>query len=136
MKTFIIVAMLVGASGCSTLHKSDTAILQGTWQGTEIGGKTDVTYTLVVSENTAEFHGADTNQWLKATFSLQEDTNPRRIVFVTTACPYPPHIGITRYAIYQLEDGKVRLTASEPGDAKVPSDFSAPGTRQFEFRRK
>jgi uncharacterized protein (TIGR03067 family) len=136
MKRFIIVAMLVAASGCSTLHKSDTAILQGTWQGKEIGGKTAGNCLLVVSENTAEFRDVNPNEWLKATFSLREDTNPKQIVFLTTACAYPPHIGITRYAIYRIEDGTVRLTASEPGDTKVPSDFSAAGTRQFEFRRQ
>jgi uncharacterized protein (TIGR03067 family) len=136
MKRFIMIAILAGASGCSTLHKSDTAVLQGTWEGAEIDGKTKGMCSIVIFGNTAGYRGADTNEWLKATFSLPEQTNPRRIVFLTTACSYPPHVGTTRYAIYRFEEGAVRLTASEPGDTNVPPSFGAPGTRQFVLRKR
>ncbi len=41
----------------------------------------------------AEFRGADTNEWFKATFTIRPETNPRQDVFVTTASPYPPDVG-------------------------------------------
>jgi uncharacterized protein (TIGR03067 family) len=127
--------MLVAASGCSTLRTSDSARLQGTWQAAEIGGKGEVCRIIILGD-TAEFRGADTNQWFKATFTIRPDTNPRQVVFVTTASSDPPDVGSTRYAIYRMEDGMIRLTASEPGNPNMPSDFSAPDTRQFELRKK
>jgi len=127
--------MLVAAAGCSTLRTSDSAVLQGTWQASEIGGKREVC-RIVIAGDTAEFRGADTNEWFKATFTVRPGTNPRQVVFVTTASSYPPDTGITRYAIYRVEDGMIRLTASEPGSGNMPSDFSAPDTRQFELRKR
>jgi len=135
MRTLFLTMMVVAASGCSTLRTSDSSILQGTWQASEIGGKGEVC-RIVISGETAEFCGADTNQWFKATFTIRPDTNPRQVVFVTTASSYPPDVGSIRYAIYRTEDGIIRLTASEPGNANMPSDFSVPDTRQFELMKK
>jgi uncharacterized protein (TIGR03067 family) len=135
MKRLFLFTMLAVAAGCSTLRMSDSAILQGTWQASEIGGKREVC-RIVISGDTAEFRGADANEWFKATFTVRPNTNPRQVVFVTTASPYPPDIGSTRYAIYRVEDGMIRLTATEPGNAHMPSDFSTPDTRQFELRKK
>lgn len=135
MRPLWLAAMLIAASGCSTLRKPDSAILQGTWQAAEIGGKGEVC-RIVISGDNAEFRGADTNEWFKANFTIRPGTNPRQVVFVTTASSYPPDIGSTRYAIYQLEDGLIRLTASEPGNPNMPSGFTAADTRQFELRKK
>ena len=132
----VSIAVLLGAAGCSTLHKSDSATLQGTWQGKEIGGKTEGACYLVVSGNNVEFRGADTNEWIKGTFSLREDTNPRQMICLATACSYPPCIGKTVYAIYRIEAGTFKVTGNEPGNPDVPSGFDAPGARQFEFRKK
>jgi len=134
--SLVSIAVLLGALGCSTLHKSDSATLQGTWQGREIGGKTEGACYIVLSGNNAEFRGADTNEWYKGTFSLREDTNPQQLVCLTTGCSYAPCIGQTVYAIYRIEAGTLKLTANEPGNPDVPSGFDAPGARQFEFRKK
>ena len=138
MKNILIIALVgaaILASGCSTVRKSDLATLQGTWEGKEIGGKRSDCH-IVVAGNNAEFRSADTNEWLKVTFSLREYTNPRQIIFVTTDCSYPPQIGITRCGIYRFENDIVRLTANEPGVPGVPSTFDAPGARQFELRKQ
>jgi uncharacterized protein (TIGR03067 family) len=127
--------LLLATSGCSTLRKSDFATLQGTWQGKEIGRNTEGPSYLIVTGNVAEFRGPDTNDWLKATFTLREDTNPKQVAFVTTVCAYTPYVGKTRYGIYQIEAGMIRITANEP-DNPVPTSFDAPGGRQFELRRK
>ena len=47
--SLVSIAVLLGALGCSTLHKSDSVTLQGTWQGREIGGKTEGPCYLAVS---------------------------------------------------------------------------------------
>jgi len=130
------VAVLLGALGCSTLHNSDSAALQGTWQGREIGGRTEGPCYMVVSGTNAEFRGADTNEWWKGTCSLREDTNPRQLVCLTTACSDAPSVGQTLHAIYRIEAATLKLTANEPGNPDVPSRFDAPGARQFVFTKK
>jgi uncharacterized protein (TIGR03067 family) len=134
--SLVSIAVLLGALGCSSRHKSDLATLQGTWQGKEIGSKTEGVCSIVVSGNNVEFRGADTNEWYKATFSLREDTDPKQIVCSTTACSHPPYVGKTAYAIYRLEAGTLRLTVNEPGSPDVPSGFDAPHARQFELTKK
>ena len=133
--SLVSIAVLLWASGCSTLHKSDSATLQGTWQGTEIGGKTEGACYIAFSGNNVDYRGADTNDWCKGTFTLREDTDPKQIVCVTTACSYPPDIGQTIHAIYRIEAGTLKVTGNAPGNPDVPSGFEAPGARQFEFRK-
>lgn len=135
MRALLFSVMLLAGPGCSTVQKSDSAVLQGSWRATEIGGKGEVC-RIVISGEIAEFHGADPNQWFKAAFRILPDTDPRQVIFVTTESSYPPDAGSTRYAIYRVEDGLIRLTATEPGNPNMPSAFDAPDTRQFELRKK
>lgn len=135
MRRITIIAILL-AVGCSTLHRSDSARLQGRWLGKEVRGKTEAVCHAVVIGDTAEFWGADTNEWYKATFTLREDTNPRQIVCMTTGSSYAPMVGKPRYGIYRFENGMVRLTINEFENPTVPSGFDAEGGRQFEFRRQ
>jgi uncharacterized protein (TIGR03067 family) len=129
-------AVLLVASGCSTPPKSDSAILQGKWQGREIGGEIAGACRLTVAGTYAEFHGADTNEWYKGVFSLWEAANPREIGCLITACSDPSSVGKTIHAIYRIEAGTVVLAVNEPGNPEVPADFDAPGARRFEFRKK
>jgi uncharacterized protein (TIGR03067 family) len=134
--SLVSIAGLLVVSACSTLNKSDLASLQGTWRGNEIGGRTEGTCFLVIAGNNVEFRGADTNEWIKGTFSLREDTNPRQMISLATACSYPPAVGQTVCAIYRIDSGTLKLAASEPGNPDGPSGFDVPGTRRFEFRKK
>ena len=81
-----------------------------------------------------EFHGADPNEWYKATFTLHEDTTPKQLVAVITECPIPQYVGKTANAIYRIENGTLTLTGNEPGNPAVPVAFDAPGTRQIVFK--
>jgi uncharacterized protein (TIGR03067 family) len=131
----LIIAMMLGAAGCSTLRTSDSVRLQGAWQGQEIGGKVNGVCRIVVSADNAEYWSADTNEWYKATFTLREDTNPKQITCLTTASPYTPMIGKPRYGIYRIEGRTIRLAINEVDNPTVPTRFDAPGARQFEFRK-
>jgi uncharacterized protein (TIGR03067 family) len=138
MKHLLLVTLsgaAILASGCSTLHKSDSVTLQGTWQGQEIGRPMEGTCRLVISGNALEFRGADTNEWYKGTFALREDTNPRQLIGKMTDCPADEYIGKTVYAIYRIEAGTLTLTGNEPGNPEVPSSFDAPGSRKFVLRK-
>jgi len=134
--TFVLFAALVGSMGCSTLHKSDTARLQGSWKGPEIGGRATGPCYLSISGNTMEFRGADPREWYKATFSLREDTDPKQVVASITECPFSRYVGKTSYALYRFEDGTLIFAGNEPGSAEPPSGFDAAGTRRFELKKQ
>jgi uncharacterized protein (TIGR03067 family) len=128
------VAMLVVASGCSKSHKPDSVTLQGTWKGQDIGAGANGSSSLVLSGANLEFHGANSNEWYKATFTLREDTNPKQLVAVITECPFAQYVGKTANAIYQIQDGTLTITGNEPGNPAVPAAFDAPGARQIVFK--
>ena len=132
------------AFGCSKSHtpnsgtsqKPDSVALQGTWSGSEVGAETQGSPSLTVNGTTLEFHGANPQEWYKATFTLQEDTTPKQLEAVVTECPFPKYVGKTAHAIYKIEDGKLTLTGNEPGNPAVPASFDAQGARQIVFTLK
>jgi uncharacterized protein (TIGR03067 family) len=128
------VVMLVAASGCSKSHPPDLPTLQGNWTGRDSQANTAGSPTLVVSGTNLEFHGADTNEWYKATFTLREDTNPKQLLALITDCPFPQYVGKTSKAIYRMEDGALRMAANEPGNPAAPAGFDTPGLRQVVFK--
>ena len=132
--TFGLVLILVAASGCSKSHNSDSAVLQGTWKGQEMRANAKGSASLVLSGANLEFHGADTNEWYKATFTLREDANPKQLVAVITECPAPQYVGKTANAIYRVENGTLTITGNEPGNPAMPATFDAPGARRIEFK--
>ena len=135
----ILMAVLCAAdifiSGCSTLHNSDSAALQGTWKGYETGLGTEAACSLTISGNVLDFRGADKNDWCKGTFTIREDTNPRQIVGTITECPDSGAIGKTVHAIYRIEASTLTITGNAPGDSEVPVKFEAPGARTFVLKK-
>ncbi len=136
MLSLVFTAALLGTSGCSTLHKSDSASVQGTWTGPDVGGGTEGPCYLIVSGKTFEFRGANTNEWYQGTFALHEDTSPKQIVAAITACSIPEYVGKTEHAIYRIEeDGTLTLTGTEPGTPQAPASFDAPDTRRLVLKK-
>jgi len=116
-------------------QKSDSAPLQGTWRGKEIGGKATGNVSLVLKGSNLEFHGPDNNEWYKAAFSAY-DTTPKQLVVVISDCPFPEYVGRTSYAIYQIQDGALTITGNEPGKPVAPAGFDAPGARKIVFTKE
>jgi uncharacterized protein (TIGR03067 family) len=81
-----------------------------------------------------EFHGADANDWLKGTFTLREDTNPKQFVGLVTDCPDSDYIGKQCFAIYKFEDGALTVAGYSPGAPNFPTAFDAPEARQIVFK--
>jgi uncharacterized protein (TIGR03067 family) len=129
-----VVTILV--TGCSSLHKSDSTALQGTWMGQEINGRAEGVCRLIISGDDLEFRSADSNEWYKGTFTLREDARPKQLVGVIKDCPAPQYIDKTVCAIYKLEAGTLTLTGDEPGNPNVPSGFDAPGARKFVLKKQ
>ncbi len=123
-------------SGCSKAHKPDSVALQGKWSGGEIGVTVRGSSSLVFEGTNCEFHGANPQEWYKATFVLREDTTPKQLEALITECPFPQYVGKTTHGIYKIEDGKLTFTANEPGNASVPASFDAKGARKFVLTQK
>jgi uncharacterized protein (TIGR03067 family) len=130
------IAAMLGASGCSTLHKSDSATLQGAWEGQEIGVGQDSPHSLVFSGKNFDFRGEDPRDWGKGTFILREDTQPKQLLLAITECGVPKYNGMTTRAIYRIEDRTLTLAGNEPGDPAGPSSFDASGTRRFVLKKE
>lgn len=54
-------ALSIVALSYAAEEKSDSAALQGTWKGKEIGNDANDAASLVVKGKTIEYHGVDTN---------------------------------------------------------------------------
>jgi uncharacterized protein (TIGR03067 family) len=133
--TILVCSISLVIFGCSTLPESDLVVLKGKWSGEEVGRTAAGTASLLVEESTLEFHGADTNEWYKGTFTLREDTNPKQVVAMITDCPAPQYVGKAANAIYKIEAGTLTLTGNEPGNPEVPPSFDAPGSRRFVLKK-
>jgi uncharacterized protein (TIGR03067 family) len=82
-----------------------------------------------------EYHGTDPNDWLRGTFTLREDMNPKQFTGVITDCASPDYVGKPIYSIYKFDGGDLVITGNGPGETNFPDAFNAPGTRQFIFKR-
>ena len=122
----ILFAAAILASGCSTVHKSDTAALQGTWSGCHQGHQSEGTSSITFSRNTLDFHGPEADNWCKGIFTLREDTNPKQLVGTILECPDPRVVGQTVHAIYRIEGAQLTIAGNPPGTPDVPASFDAP----------
>jgi uncharacterized protein (TIGR03067 family) len=156
MKKLILIFLPVAAmfaTGCSTPSASNSAstppataaespaplrasptAFEGSWKGHEVTPGREGPASLTFSGQTIEFHGSDANDWLKATFTIREDTTPKQWAGVITECSDSEYVGKKSYAIYRLEGDTLTISGYEPGNANIPSAFDAAGTRQFVFK--
>ncbi|HTA28960.1 MAG TPA: hypothetical protein VK731_00670 [Candidatus Cybelea sp.] len=152
MKRVILIPLSIAAlfaSGCSTASeppsaavasasaappKTNPTLIEGSWHGHETTPGRDGAASLAVSGESLEFHGAEANDWLKATFSLRDDTNPKEWVGIITDCAQSEYVGKKAYAIYSLENGTLTIAGNEPGNSEIPKTFDAAGSRGFVFK--
>ena len=137
MKRMILIPVsiaLIFASGCSTPRKASSTVFEGSWTGHDVTPGREGPASLLVSGHTLEFHGADANDWLKGTFTLREDANPKQLAGVIIECPAQDYVGKNFYAIYKIEGDTLTVAGNEPGNTNIPSAFDDPGTRQIVFQ--
>src|SRR5882724_8893804 len=136
MKNILLaILLLTVASGCSTLHKSDTAALQGTWTGYHQGHESEGTSSIIFSRNTLDFHGPETENWCKGIFTLREETNPKQLVGTILECPDPRAVGQTVHSIYRIEGGQLTIAGNPPGNPDVPAGFDAPEVQTLVLKK-
>jgi uncharacterized protein (TIGR03067 family) len=108
--------------------------LEGLWKGQDVTPGQEASVTLAFTGHNLEFHAADPGTWLKGTFTLSEDTNPKRLVGTITECPSSEFIGLKVYSIYKLENGALTLAGYPPGIPTFPPSFDAPGCNHLIFK--
>jgi uncharacterized protein (TIGR03067 family) len=111
--------------------KANPTVLEGAWHGRDVTPGHEGPASMTVSGQSLEFHGGDANDWLKATFTLREDTLPKQWIGMVTDGPTPENIGKKIYAIYKIENGALTIAGHGPGDSDIPSAFDDPNSRQF-----
>lgn len=142
MKTKLMILLVSCAALITSAHSepkkpdSDSDAIQGQWQGTEKDAAPGQYSTLIITGKNLEFHGADTNEWYKGVFTLQENTKPKQFLGVIRDCPSSDCIGMKVYCIYRIENGTFTISGNAPGETNFPTSFAAPGTRQIVFKRK
>ncbi len=129
----VLAAALAGTTGCSKTPKPDAKVVQGTWKGQEPNAT--ASSSLVMTGTNLEFHGANPQEWYKGSYTLRDDTNPKQMIVVITECADPKYVGKTSYAIYQIQDGMMTISAHEPGDTNVPASFDGPTVRKIVFKQ-
>lgn len=130
------VVVVVGTAALvvkATPRGSDLTEMEGTWTGHEIGAQG--ASSMVLQGTNLTFHGANPAEWYKATFTLNETTNPKLCVVTITDCPVPQYVGKVSYSVYKLEGNTLTISGPEPGSSTIPTRFDAPGSRTFVFTK-
>jgi len=115
---------------------ADSALLQGKWEGVEVGREGSGTCTLTVSGDTMHFQSWNKDEWYKATFTLPAATNPKQLKGTIADCPRPDMVGKTSTGIFKIEAGKLTLAGCKPGTGESPKTFDADASvRVFIFKK-
>jgi uncharacterized protein (TIGR03067 family) len=121
-------------SATPTPPKIKTTPLEGLWKGQDVTPGQEASVTLAFTGHNLEFHAADPGTWLKGTFTLREDTNPKQLVGTITESAASELIGLKVYSIYKLESGTLTLAGYPPGIPTFPPSFDAPGCNHLIFK--
>jgi uncharacterized protein (TIGR03067 family) len=98
-------------------------LLQGTWEGVEVGREAEGKCSMRITGDSIRFQGVNKDEWYKATFTLPAGTNPQQLAAKITDCAQPDFVGKSGYAIFKIEDGKLTLTGNKPGSPDAPKSF-------------
>ena len=111
-------------------------LLQGTWEGVEVGREAEGKCTLTITGDSIHFQGSQKEEWYKATFTLSPETNPMKLVATITDCPSPDVIGKPAVAIYKFENDSLTLAGHQPGADNAPLSFEGDrSSRTFVFKK-
>ncbi|HEV2436264.1 MAG TPA: hypothetical protein VG077_09725 [Verrucomicrobiae bacterium] len=130
---WLAVLLLSAAVGCSR-QKTVKTSLEGQWLGYEASppnAKCEVT----ISGDRLEYRGAESNDWCRGVFLLDEKTQPMHLDL--TIQESPQNVGATALAIYEQQSNDLKIAVAPPGDPQRPVDFiSGPNTRVIIFKRQ
>lgn len=111
-------------------------VLQGIWEGVEVGREAQGKCTMTITGSSIHFQGGNKDEWYKATFALPTGTEPKQLVGRITECPAPQMIGKSSFSIYKIENETLTLTGHKPGAPDAPKSFEGDAnSRTFVFKK-
>ena len=133
MRQMVIVVVLLVAAACGG---DAEPTLVGVWTGTEVGAAVTEEWTFTFTETGATV-SSDGMEIYAATYVARPDQDPKAMEIKISDSSYPPFIGLTAEAIYEVDGTTLVLASNEPGVAEVPTGFVANGgTRVWELVRQ
>ena len=110
-------------------------LLQGTWEGVQVGDQTHQKITITITGNSLHFH-RDTNFWFETTVTLPAGKDPKQLHATIKGCPpsQADSIGQVVRAFFKIEDGTLTLATIGDDAEETPKGFEAAGTR-YELRK-
>jgi uncharacterized protein (TIGR03067 family) len=130
VKLFAMTLCLVLAGvGCGHSSKPGKGI-EGHWSGFNTK-RPDYACTVSITGNQLEYHGADTNDWVRGNFVIRTDVKPNEMDL--TVAEQPKESNHKIFAIYQVEGDEMTVAISS---SQRPADFAQnPQNEVFNFRR-
>jgi len=126
-----ITGLLLATSGCRHASKPATR-LEGQWSGFKTA-RPDYKCTLSIKGDLIEYHGAESNDWVRGTFVLNEELEvPQMDLTIQEPADQSKKVIL---AIYQIDEDTLRVAAGHSGSPR-PSEFApGPQTDVFNFKR-
>jgi uncharacterized protein (TIGR03067 family) len=123
-------------AGNGKAQTDPSALLQGKWEGFEVGREAEGRCTLTVSGDTMRFQGANQDEWYQTTFTLHAGAGLNHLDATITDCPAPDFIGKPAFSIYKIEAGKLTIAGHAPGTPGAPQGFEGDReSRTFVFMK-
>jgi RNA polymerase sigma factor (sigma-70 family) len=130
----VVIILAAGTTGLAVKHhrhanhpapgaeagfsKPSNLTLEGHWKGTN-SAHPGQSCSLNISGDQIEYRGADPNDWLRGTFVLNENANPKQLN-LTILEPVKGFV----LCLYQADGDKITIAAAEHGTLRRPSGFS------------
>jgi len=115
---------------------SSPELLQGIWEGEEVGKESQGKCTMTIVGNTIRFDGPNKAEWYAATFTVTPDQTPKQLQATITDCPKADFVGKSAMSIFKIEDGTLTLVGNRPGVPNAPKDFDGDAaSRRFVFKK-
>src|SRR5689334_18230488 len=113
----ITTGLLLVAAGCGHSSKQSKGI-EGHWSGFN-ARHPDYACTVNIAGNQLEYHGTDTNDWVRGTFVIREDVKPNEMDLTVAEPPKESNHRIL--AIYQVDGDEMTVAISS---VQRPVDFA------------
>lgn len=105
--------------------KGALSLLQGTWQGKELGGR-EGSWSFMISGNKFDAKGPEPEAY-SGRLRPNPKADSKQVDFIITKCTFSDYVGRASLAIYKIQGKQLTLAACEPGSSTRPNDFQAGG---------
>lgn len=133
LRLCLLGALLLAGYGCSRRSEPAASNLDGRWAGYELG-QPAAKCTASITGTNLEYRGSRSNDWVRASFVLNETARPRQMDLTLEEAGVPEDAGLELVAIYEQERDELRLAVALH---ERPSNFAGgQGIRVFTFERE